>query len=71
MRMRPTILAGAWVRTGERARFRQLTRRLSRSNADGYHQAMESVIAKVGIAVVKPALTQWGGANKQRDLPRL
>jgi hypothetical protein len=32
---------------------------------------MESVIAKVGIAVVKPALTQWGGANKQRNLQRL
>jgi hypothetical protein len=32
---------------------------------------MESVIAKAEIAAVKPALTQRGGANKQRNLPRL
>jgi hypothetical protein len=47
-----------------------------RPNADGYHQAsvklsMESLIAKAGIAVIKPALTQWVGANKPRNLARL
>jgi hypothetical protein len=32
---------------------------------------MESLIAKAGIAVVKLAFTQRGGANKQRNLPKL
>jgi hypothetical protein len=32
---------------------------------------MESLIAKAGIAVIKPALTQWVGANKPRNLARL